>query len=56
MKTVEVYNAMGQRVIAQECDGADKVELNLGNVTPGLYTVSVRTTDGMKVCRSIVKE
>lgn len=56
IKTVEVYNAMGQRVVKKECDGVDKVELSLGNVTNGLYTVSVHTMDGMRVSRMIVKE
>ena len=56
MRSVSVYNVMGQQVLALEGVESDRVELDLGPLGAGLYTVSVRTSNGTTVNRLVVKE
>lgn len=45
LMNVTVYNALGQQVYRQECQG-DNTVINLGNVETGIYMVKVVTADG----------
>jgi hypothetical protein len=45
LQHVLVYNALGQLVYSQECQG-DNAVINLGNVETGIYMVKVVTADG----------
>ena len=56
MQTVRVFNAMGQLVIVKEFDNVENVELELGGLVPGLYTVSVRTSNGTMVSKVVMKQ
>lgn len=55
MQTVMVYNAMGQLVIAKEYDNVENVELSLSSLNPGIYTVTVRMTDGSIAKKMVIK-
>ena len=56
MQTVRVFNTMGQLVIVKEFDNVENVELELGGLVPGLYTVSVRTSNGTMVSKVVMKQ
>ncbi len=45
LKNVMVYNALGQLVLNQNCEGNSTL-INLGNVETGIYMVKVVTADG----------
>ena len=45
---VMVYNALGQMVYSQECQGNSTV-INLGNVETGIYMVKIVTVDGESI-------
>lgn len=44
LKNVMVYNALGQLIYSQDCQG-DSTVINLGNVETGIYMVKVVTAD-----------
>lgn len=48
LQQVLVYNALGQMVYNQECQGNNAV-INLGNVETGIYMVKVVTADGENI-------
>lgn len=45
LMNVTVFNALGQQVYRQECQG-DNTVINLGNMETGIYMVKVVTADG----------
>ena len=52
--TIEVYNAMGQRVISENyTDATSKFELNLSNNAKGIYTIKL-VADGVTVTKRVV--
>ena len=56
--TIEVLNALGQRVLAQSTrprQGAIRQELAVGHLPTGVYSVRVRTADGT-VVRRLLKQ
>ena len=55
MQSVKVHNTMGQLVIAKEYGNADNVELDLNGLVPGIYTITVRMTDGSIAKKMIIK-
>jgi hypothetical protein len=54
MKRVEVFNAMGQRVVSADAEGAS-ARIDMSGCASGIYLVLVMTENGM-VTRQIVKE
>ena len=48
LESVMVYNALGQMVYSQECQGNSAV-INLGNVETGIYMVKILTVDGESI-------
>lgn len=56
METISIYNTMGQLVMTFACDHIDAVELDLGTLPAGLYTISVRLTAGAMHHQVFVKE
>ena len=56
IETVKVYNAMGQLLLNEVVDNADQVELNLSSFSAGVYTISVRMTNGQQMNRMVVRE
>lgn len=56
MDRVSVFNAFGQCLFSKECGHANSVELSLGDLSAGVYMLSVRLTDGRRTNKRIVKE
>ena len=52
---VKVYNVLGQLVLNKACGHDEQVELNLGELPAGFYTVSVQSDNGI-VNKILVKE
>ena len=48
LQNVTVYNALGQQVYRQDCQG-NNVNINLGRVETGIYMVRVVTSDGESI-------
>ena len=55
IETVKVYNVLGQLVQMEQCGNATNVELHLGGLSAGVYTVEVTNAYGT-VNKRIVKE
>lgn len=51
MVSIEVFNAIGQRVMIQDVNGGH-VKLNTGSLDNGMYFVRIHVTDGTTVNRS----
>ncbi len=56
IESVRVYNAMGQLLHAEEGLSAEQVELNLGQYSAGVYTVSVTMANGQTSNNMVVKK
>ena len=56
LQTLKVFDVMGQQIISKECDNIDYLEIDLTSFVPGLYTVSVWTSNGTMVNKIFVKE
>ena len=56
IETVKVYNAMGQLLYTEVCDNAENVTLHLSSFSAGVYTISVRLTNGQQSNHMVVKE
>ena len=56
IETVKVYNAMGQLLYTEVCGNTDNLELNLGSLSAGVYTVNILMVNGQQSNRLIVKE
>lgn len=55
LQQVMVYNALGQQVMVQECQGNSAV-VNLGQVESGIYMVKIVTADGESIQKvSVIK-
>ena len=55
IETVSVFNALGQCLLSKDCGNADNVEINLNDLSAGVYTVTIRM-NGQMVNKMIVKE
>ena len=55
IETVSVYNTLGQCMLNETFENAKSVELNMSNLSAGVYMVSIRT-NGTMVTTMIVKE
>ena len=55
IETVSVYNTLGQCMLNETFENANSVELNMSNLSAGVYMVSIRT-NGTMVTKMIVKE
>lgn len=56
--TVELINLMGQRVsrFSQELNtGPNVIRIDAGNLSQGLYTLLIRSSDGLKIIRKLIK-
>ncbi len=51
--SVEVIDAMGRKMIAQQADGTDKALIDLSSLPRGTYTLRVTTTDGVAIKRVV---
>ena len=56
MRSVSLYNVMGQLVLTKEGAASDHVEIEMRPLVAGVYTVAVRTVHGTVVNRLVVKE
>ena len=54
MTHIDVYNALGQRVLQDEISGSQAI-LNLHHASPGLYLLKVTTTEGIVMKRVAVE-
>lgn len=50
---IVIYNAIGQQVMLNN-NGGNKVQLDLGNLAGGAYTMRVLTADGNQVTRKLI--
>ncbi|MBR4391802.1 MAG: T9SS type A sorting domain-containing protein [Bacteroidales bacterium] len=53
--TVKIYNALGQMVLVEDCNNNSNVELNMGGLSAGVYTVAVESVFGT-ANKLVVKE
>ncbi|MBP5527527.1 MAG: T9SS type A sorting domain-containing protein [Bacteroidales bacterium] len=53
MAEVVIYNALGQQVVRRHVDG-NAVQLDLGNLTSGTYTLQIGGADGSLTTRKII--
>lgn len=51
---IDIYNAIGQRVINQKADG-DRKTIDLSNQPPGIYFVNVTDKDGKRCVKKVIK-
>ena len=53
IRQIVIYNAIGQQVMLNN-NGGNKVQLDLGNLVGGAYTMRVLTVDGNQVTRKLI--
>lgn len=53
MSDVVLYNALGQKVISRKADG-NRMQIDLGNMAVGTYTLTINGTDGAQTIRKII--
>lgn len=53
---VEIYSAIGQRVIAKTYNAAGQVRLDISDLSTGVYLVRLQTTDGKSIAKKLVKQ
>lgn len=53
IRQIVIYNTVGQQVLLNN-NGGNKVQLDLGNLTSGAYTMSVLTADGNQATRKLI--
>ena len=51
MRSIEVYNAVGQRVMKQEVNG-NKAQVNTESLNNGMYFIRIVANDGAMVNRT----
>lgn len=56
IQSVRVYDAQGQLIIFKKYDNVKNAELDLGSFRSGIYSISVRTMDGLLINKVFVKE
>lgn len=55
LRQIEVYNALGQRVITQLADG-DRTTINLNKQPAGIYFVNITDKEGKRCVKKVVKQ
>ena len=50
-----IYNPEGKRMIKRTYQGQSKVELNVGQLTPGLYFIEIRTESGKEIRKFMIQ-
>ena len=55
MKTIEVVNCFGQKVLSTYC-GTDETTIDLSSLPNGVYFINVNDDKGSKCSRKVVKE
>lgn len=55
LANIEVVNIMGQTMLKTECNGGD-VHVDISSLTPGIYLIKARMSDGTEVSERVVKE
>ncbi len=51
IKTITMYNALGECILALPDVSADKAQIATGSLSPGVYVLKVATADGMVVSK-----
>ena len=51
--SVEVIDAMGRKMMEQQCQDSDKALIDLSSLPRGTYTLRVTTTDGVAIKRVV---
>ena len=55
IEVILIYNAEGKRILRKTYQGQDKVEINAGALSPGLYFIEIRTESGKEIKKFMIQ-